>query len=120
MTVQRDGEERTLSIRPRLPRVILHVQEDHPIAIETLGIALPIGRKITYIQPGSPADGKLQTGDELAVFEFRLNEEQANYEMYQGFRSTKDKFSNQIRSFFGLEPVDQARIVFDQKKTHTS
>lgn len=88
IVVKRNGEEKTLSVTPRLPRVIPAIVENHPVAIDTLGLAIGLSRIVQNVVPNSPAENvDIQPGDEVVEFQFLLTPEQAKEERYQGINT---------------------------------
>jgi regulator of sigma E protease len=85
VVVKREGEEKTLTVTPRLPRVIPGCVENHPVAVDTLGLAIGLSRIVESVVPNSPAESvDIQPGDEVVGFRFAISPEQAKDERYAG------------------------------------
>ena len=128
--IERNGEPLTLNIRPRLPRVIPLIIENHPVAIDTLGLAIGLSRTVEKIVPNSPAEGvDIQPGDQVTTFQFLLNEEQLGNERYQGIKRKPIDLTDDVtgwgelaESIQQLETGTKFEITFDrdgQSRTHT-
>lgn len=85
--VKRGDEEIVIKVMPRLPRIIPPTSEDHPVAIDTLGLAIGLSRVVADILPNSPAENvDIQTGDELVSLKFLLTDEQRANERFSGLK----------------------------------
>ena len=82
--IKRKGETQTISVSPTLPSVLAHVGPNTPVAINSLGVAIPQSLKVETVDAESEAakDGLL-VGDELVSVEYLLNEEQQKEERYK-------------------------------------
>ena len=110
---RKTGSEPTdleIEITPRLPRVITQVSENHPIGIDSLGVAIPSSKRVAEILPNSPAESAdIQVGDLLVAFEFRLSEEQKKNPLYRPWvkKSKIDLAKDESTSW--LELIDLAQ-----------
>ena len=75
--VQRGDQQITLSVEPRLPRVIPAIESNRPVAIDTLGLAINISDEIET----SNVEG-IVPGDTIADVEFVLTAKQQNDPVY--------------------------------------
>lgn len=77
--VKREGVEQpiTLQVTPQAPPTYVDRFSPAPlVALESLGIAFPIGNTVQAVEPGSPADkAGLQPGDEIIGAQFVLTDE---------------------------------------------
>ncbi len=88
IVVSRNGQEKALSVMPRLPRVIPGFVENHPIAIDTLGLAIGLSRVVQEVVPNSPAENvDIRPGDEIVKFQFVLSPDQDKDERYRGINT---------------------------------
>ena len=87
--VKRGEDTITLNVRPRLPRVIPRIQQDHPIAIDSLGLAIKLSRVVDQVVPGSPAaEFDINPGDELVGFQCLLSDEQKKHDLFSGIKQS--------------------------------
>ena len=84
LEIMRDGETKTVSVSPTLPNVLAEIGPNTPLAINSLGVAIPQSLKVESVDPDSEAaKNGLTVGDELVSIEYVLNEEQAKNERYR-------------------------------------
>ena len=77
LTVKRDGEEQTISVKPIVPNVISSPAVFQVVATDALGIAIAYTNVIETIEPETPAaESGLQIGDQISKFEFLLTDDQ--------------------------------------------
>ena len=53
--VKRDGQQQTFTVQPTVPRLISDIGPNKPLAVDSLGIAIPMDRTVDWIEPGSSA-----------------------------------------------------------------
>ena len=77
VTRTEDGKQvdKTLKIKPRLPRQNSVANVQNIIGCDPLGIAFEVTHNVKEIVPGSPAEGQLKVGDEVTAVEFELTKE---------------------------------------------
>lgn len=93
LEIKRDGESKTLSVSPTLPNVLAELGPNSPLAINSLGVAIPQSLKVESIDADSEAaKSGLAVGDELVSVEYLLNDEQASNERYRTL--ARDPFLN--------------------------
>lgn len=79
-----NGSTETISIEPELPKLLPDLGPNQPVAIETLGVAIPDSLIVEAVEPGSPAaSAGLQVGDELVAVEYLLSDEQKSDDAYE-------------------------------------
>jgi len=76
-TVKRDDQTITLQLTPRLPRVLPGLEDNRPVAIDSLGLAI---EATTQVQ-SSTIEG-LQPGDEIRTLEILWSDEQKTSSFY--------------------------------------
>ena len=82
--IKRNGETQTLSVSPTLPSVMADLGPNTPLAINSLGVAIPQSLKVETVDSESEAaKGGLSVGDELVSVEYLLNDEQLKEERYK-------------------------------------
>jgi regulator of sigma E protease len=60
----------SLKVKPRAPRNFMPPSENGPGSSDELGIAYSVSNTVQSVELGSPADGKLEPGDELTSVSF--------------------------------------------------
>lgn len=99
LQIVRDGKEIEVPIQPVLPKLFPDAGPDKPIAIESLGVAIQLGRSIESIQPDSPAAASgLKPGDKLVYLNYKLSETQAAMDRYS---ELKDMAKPQVKFLEG-------------------
>ena len=82
--IKRKGETQTISVSPTLPDVLARIGPNTPVAINSLGVAIPQSLKVETVDAESEAaKGGLLVGDELVSVEYLLNEEQLKEKRYK-------------------------------------
>lgn len=77
LTIKRDGEEQTISVKPIVPNVISSPAAFQVVATDALGIAIAYTNVIETIEPDTAAaESGLQIGDQISKFEFLLTDDQ--------------------------------------------
>lgn len=78
-----DGKEEEVSIVPVLPKISPDLGPNQPLAIDSLGIAIPMTLTIESVEPGSAAAAAgLLEGDELVSVKYLLSDEQKADDAY--------------------------------------
>jgi regulator of sigma E protease len=87
LEIKRDGKTSSVSITPVVPNLIAAVGPNQPVAIDSLGIAVPITATMESITPGTPAaDANIKPGDELVSVTYKLSEEQQKNDAYSNLK----------------------------------
>jgi regulator of sigma E protease len=82
-----DGAEEDLVISPVMPKLTPDLGPNQPLAVDSLGVAIPMSLTIESVDKGGPAAAAvLEVGDELISAEYLLNDEQAKDEAYASLR----------------------------------
>ena len=82
-----DGAEEDLMISPVMPKLTPDLGPNQPLAVDSLGVAIPMSLTIESVDKGGPAAAAgLEVGDELISAEYLLNDEQAKDEAYASLR----------------------------------
>ena len=82
--VKRGDESKTVSVTPILPNVLPELGPNLPLAINSLGVAIPQSLTIQTVDPDSEAaTNGLAVGDELVSVEYLLSDEQKSNERYE-------------------------------------
>ena len=82
-----DGAEENLVISPVMPKLTPDLGPNQPLAVDSLGVAIPMSLTIESVDKGGPAAAAgLEVGDELISAEYLLNDEQAKDEAYASLR----------------------------------
>ena len=82
--IKRGEENLTISVSPVLPSVLPALGPNTPLAINSLGVAIPQSLKVETVDPESEAaKAGLMVGDELVSIEYLLSDDQKNDERYR-------------------------------------
>jgi regulator of sigma E protease len=82
-----DGGVDQVSIIPVLPKVLPDLGPNQPVAIDSLGVAIPVNLVVESIESGSSAEAAgLQVGDELISVEYLLSEDQQKDDAYASLK----------------------------------
>ena len=82
-----DGAEEDLMISPVMPKLTPDLGPNQPLAVDSLGVAIPMSLTIESVDKGGPAAAAgLEVGDELISAEYLLSDEQATDEAYASLR----------------------------------
>ena len=82
-----DGAEEDLVISPVMPKLTPDLGPNQPLAVDSLGVAIPMSLTIESVDKGGPAAAAgLEVGDELISAEYLLSDEQATDEAYASLR----------------------------------
>ncbi|MDA7858175.1 site-2 protease family protein, partial [Mariniblastus sp.] len=82
-----DGSEEDVMITPVMPKLTPDLGPDQPLAVDSLGVAIPMSLTIESVdQTGPAAAAGLKIGDELISAEYLLSEEQAADEAYASLK----------------------------------
>ncbi len=85
--IKRDGATQTFTIQPVVPKLLSDIGPDQPLAIDALGVAIPMTRTVESIEPGSPADRSgLKIGDEVVSVTYLLSPEQKENDIYAALK----------------------------------
>lgn len=82
----KDGKEMDISLKPRIAINVVEQSSTAPLAIEELGIVMPLANVVDRVVEGSPADGKFQPGDEIISFEETIQDEDQKKEFGGGLK----------------------------------
>ncbi len=83
VTLIRDAEKMTVSVQPRMPRVIPSGRGEMPVGVDSLGLAIKLTREVEHLKLNSPAeDAGILLEDKLVSIEFLLSEKQKNDPKY--------------------------------------
>ncbi|MDG1873282.1 MAG: site-2 protease family protein [Mariniblastus sp.] len=78
-----DGEVEQIDITPIIPKLLADLGPNQPLAIDTLGIAIPMNLLVESIESGSSAQkAGLAVGDELVSIKYVLSDEQKKDDAY--------------------------------------
>ncbi len=104
--VKRGEEQLTLTVIPRLPRVVPNISDDHPIGIDTLGLAIALSRTVEDVLPSSPAPAAgILKGDIIKTVEFFLSPEQKKrFEGIAEKNGVIELVQPEIRGWFSTTP----------------
>lgn len=83
LEIRRDGATQTVTLSPVVPRLGSVMGDNQPIAIDSLGVAIPVNQTVDWIEVGGPAEQVLQVGDEIVSVKILLNEQQLGDQRYQ-------------------------------------
>lgn len=82
-----DGAEEDLMISPVMPKLTPDLGPNQPLAVDSLGVAIPMSLTIESVDKGGPAAAAgLEVGDELISAEYLLSDEQATDEAYTSLK----------------------------------
>ncbi|MGY8746889.1 MAG: site-2 protease family protein [Pirellulales bacterium] len=82
-----DGAEEDLVISPVMPKLTPDLGPNQPLAVDSLGVAIPMSLTIESVDKGGPAAAAgLEVGDELISAQYVLSDEQAADEAYASLR----------------------------------
>jgi regulator of sigma E protease len=82
-----DGAEEDLVISPVMPKLTPDLGPNQPLAVDSLGVAIPMSLTIESVDKGGPAAAAgLEVGDELISAEYLLSDEQAKDEAYASLK----------------------------------
>ena len=82
-----DGAEEDLVISPVMPKLTPDLGPNQPLAVDSLGVAIPMSLTIESVDKGGPAAAAgLEVGDELISAQYVLSDEQATDEAYASLR----------------------------------
>jgi regulator of sigma E protease len=85
--VERDGKNQTFSIQPVVPKLIPDIGPNQPIAVDSLGVAIPMTRIVESLEPGLPAvDSGMQIGDEIVSVTYLLSPAQLENDIYASLK----------------------------------
>ena len=77
------GSTQEMEIQPIIPKLLASIGPNKPLAIDSLGVAIPMDLTVESVEPGSSAEkGGLQKGDELVSIKYLLSDEQKNDDTY--------------------------------------
>lgn len=87
LEVERDGELHKFSIQPVVPNLIPDIGPNQPIAIDSLGVAIPMTRNVESLEPGLPAiDSGMQIDDEIISVTYILSPAQLENDIYTSLK----------------------------------
>lgn len=89
LEVKRKGEAATvmIPISPVVPKLLADMGPNQPLAIDSLGIAVPMTQSVESIEAGSPAEGAgLKVGDEIVSVKYLLSPTQSDNPIYTGLK----------------------------------
>lgn len=85
--VIQNGAMKTVSIVPIVPGVPPDVGPNLPIAIDSLGVAIPTNRVVEAVEPGSVADKSgIEIGDQLVSIKYLLTDEQKKEDRFRNLK----------------------------------
>ena len=83
LEIKRDGASSKVSVVPVIPKLTPDLGPNKPVAIDTIGVAIPINLTVESVEPGGAAAASgLQVGDQLISVEYLLTDEQKNDDAY--------------------------------------
>ena len=78
-----DGTEEQVDIQPVNPKLLADIGPNKPLAIDSLGVAIPMTLIVESVEAGSPAEKSgLKVGDELVTIEYILSDAQKKDDVY--------------------------------------
>jgi len=84
---RKSGSTEEIEIEPVIPKLLASIGPNKPIAIDSLGVAIPMNLIVESVEPGSAAEtGGLAVGDELVSIKYLLSDEQKKVEAYSGIK----------------------------------
>ncbi len=87
LEIKRNGEPQTFSIQPVVPNLIPDIGPNQPIAIDSLGVAIPMNRTVESMEAGLPAaDSGMEVGDEIVAITYLLSPTQLEDEIYASLK----------------------------------
>ena len=87
------GSTEEIKIEPIVPKLLASIGPNLPLAIDSVGVAIPMDLIVESVEPGSPAqEGGLTKGDELVSIKYLLSDEQKKVDAYAGIK--KDPLVN--------------------------
>ncbi len=85
--VKRDGKLMQVAIEPVIPKLISDLPPNKPIAINSLGVAVPVNLTVEAVEPDSPAAlAGLQENDKLVSVKYLLSDEQKKQDLYSSLK----------------------------------
>ena len=76
-----------IEIMPVIPKLLASIGPNKPIAIDSLGVAIPMNLIVESVESGSAAEtGGLAVGDELVSIKYLLSDEQKKVDAYAGIK----------------------------------
>ena len=84
LQIKRDGKTIDVPISPVIPKLFPFPGPNKPVAVDSLGVAIPLTLDVETVVSGGPADkaGLLQ-GDQLVSVDYSLSEEQQAMDRYE-------------------------------------
>ena len=88
-----DGKVEQIEIQPIIPKLLADLGPNQPLAIDSLGIAIPMNLTVESVESGSSAQkAGLAEGDQLESFKYVLSDEQKKEDAYASLK--KDPIVN--------------------------
>lgn len=85
--IRRNGNQSSVTVEPVIPKLISDLGPNKAVAVDSLGVAIPINLTIESIEPGSPADlASMEVGDKLVSIKYLLSDEQKKEELYASLK----------------------------------
>lgn len=82
-----NGEIDNISIVPVMPRILPDIGPNQPLAVDSLGVAIPLSLTVETVEPGSSAEAAgLMKGDDLVSVEYLLSDEQKSDDAYAALK----------------------------------
>ena len=87
LQIKREEASLDVPIKPVIPKLFPFPGPNKPVAVDSLGVAIPITRTVEFVEPGGPADqAGMQQGDELNTVTYLLDDDQKKLERYQNLK----------------------------------
>ena len=82
-----DGSSQEMEVQPIVPKLLASIGPNQPLAIDSLGVAIPMDLIVESVEPGSTAEtGGLAKRDELVSIKYLLSDEQKKVDAYSSIK----------------------------------
>ncbi len=87
--IKRNGETISINLQPVVPNLLSDKGPNQPLAIDSVGIAIPMSNLVESVDPAMPASAAgMKVDDEIVSITYLLSEAQEENPAYSGLRKT--------------------------------